>query len=186
VTNARGGYSNHNFGIAWDIGIFDGNEYLDESSLYDRAGEIGRSMGLEWGGDWHGITDKPHFQCKVNMTLAQLRSLHSAGKPVPIPPFSDPNEVTVLLNGEETDIPALLVSGRTFVGAKGFVAALGGELVSAGGSPFVVVIKNDGVERPFQGRIIDGTGFIRFADLNGIYNLDYIFDSKKQQLSLSS
>src|SRR5947208_1116522 len=38
VTNARGGFSNHNFGIAWDIGVFDGNEYLGDSHLYDTAG----------------------------------------------------------------------------------------------------------------------------------------------------
>ncbi len=34
VTNARGGYSNHNFGIAWDIGLFRGGKYLEDSPLY--------------------------------------------------------------------------------------------------------------------------------------------------------
>src|ERR1700676_5276576 len=29
VTNARGGYSNHNFGIAFDVGVFEGSSYLD-------------------------------------------------------------------------------------------------------------------------------------------------------------
>src|ERR1043166_5001097 len=77
VTKARGGFSNHNFGIAWDIGIFKGDEYIEESSLYDRAGVIGREMGLEWGGDWQGITDKPHFQVKTGLSLADLRKLHS-------------------------------------------------------------------------------------------------------------
>ena len=28
VTNAKGGQSNHNFGIAWDVGIFDNGKYL--------------------------------------------------------------------------------------------------------------------------------------------------------------
>ena len=31
VTNARGGYSNHNFGIAFDIGVFEGGRYLEDS-----------------------------------------------------------------------------------------------------------------------------------------------------------
>jgi peptidoglycan L-alanyl-D-glutamate endopeptidase CwlK len=31
VTNARGGYSNHNFGIAFDAGVFESGTYLDES-----------------------------------------------------------------------------------------------------------------------------------------------------------
>jgi hypothetical protein len=29
VTNARGGYSNHNFGVAFDVGLFKGNAYRD-------------------------------------------------------------------------------------------------------------------------------------------------------------
>jgi peptidoglycan L-alanyl-D-glutamate endopeptidase CwlK len=62
VTNARGGYSNHNFGIAFDIGLFAGSAYLEESPLYATAGAIGKSLGLEWGGDWASIQDKPHFE----------------------------------------------------------------------------------------------------------------------------
>ena len=53
VTNARGGQSNHNFGIAWDIGIFTPNgAYLPESPLYNQAAQAGFAagiMGLEWG-----------------------------------------------------------------------------------------------------------------------------------------
>src|SRR5262249_32326910 len=84
VTNARGGYSNHNFGIAWDIGIFEGTRYVTESPLYDKAGRIGKSIGLEWGGEFNSIIDKPHFQCKTGKTLAQLRQLLRAGKEIPV------------------------------------------------------------------------------------------------------
>ena len=31
VTNAKGGHSNHNFGIAFDIGVFEGTKYLGDS-----------------------------------------------------------------------------------------------------------------------------------------------------------
>jgi peptidoglycan LD-endopeptidase CwlK len=51
VTNASAGRSNHNFGIAWDVGLFKGNDYLQTSPLYDAVGAIGRGLGLEWGGD---------------------------------------------------------------------------------------------------------------------------------------
>ena len=37
VTKARGGQSNHNFGIGWDIGIFEGGKY------YDRRHQAGAS-----------------------------------------------------------------------------------------------------------------------------------------------
>lgn len=64
VTNARAGYSNHNFGIAFDVGIFEGKRYLEESPLYKVAGSIGIALGLEWGGNWKTIVDEPHFQLR--------------------------------------------------------------------------------------------------------------------------
>ncbi|MDP9139514.1 MAG: M15 family metallopeptidase [Pseudomonadota bacterium] len=50
VTNARAGYSNHNFGIAFDIGVFEGTKYLAESVKYKAVGALGMDLGLEWGG----------------------------------------------------------------------------------------------------------------------------------------
>jgi len=32
VTNARGGQSNHNFGIAWDVGLFEEGKYYEGTS----------------------------------------------------------------------------------------------------------------------------------------------------------
>jgi peptidoglycan L-alanyl-D-glutamate endopeptidase CwlK len=62
VTNARGGYSNHNFGIAFDIGVWEGGKYQGDSPKYKAAGVIGAELGLEWGGNWKTIKDQPHFQ----------------------------------------------------------------------------------------------------------------------------
>lgn len=62
VTKARGGYSNHNFGIAFDIGVFEGGRYLDESPAYKTVGALGKQLGLAWGGDWQSIADEPHFE----------------------------------------------------------------------------------------------------------------------------
>lgn len=82
VTNARGGYSNHNFGIAFDIGIFNGTSYISESPIYTELGMIGESVGLEWGGRWTSFKDEPHYQLKTGFTLAQLRERVAAGKPI--------------------------------------------------------------------------------------------------------
>lgn len=89
VTNSRGGQSMHNFGIAWDFGIFDGvNEaggtgrYHDESPLYDKAGAIGEGLGFEWGGHWHSFIDRPHLQYETGLTLAQLREKHANGEEI--------------------------------------------------------------------------------------------------------
>lgn len=90
VTNARGGYSNHNFGIAFDIGVFDGTRYLPESPLYKVVGSIGTSLGLEWGGNWVSLVDEPHFQLrpswatgmKESEMLAAMRKRHENGRDV--------------------------------------------------------------------------------------------------------
>ena len=88
VTNARGGYSNHNFGIAFDVGVFDGSSYVPASPRYKGVGARGVELGLGWGGNWKTIKDEPHFQLRPrwasNMTerdmLAELRSRTSAGQ----------------------------------------------------------------------------------------------------------
>ena len=90
VTNARGGYSNHNFGIAFDIGVFSGNRYLPESPLYKAVGALGMELGLEWGGNWKTIVDQPHFQLRPawagDMTdramLAELRRRMESGEDI--------------------------------------------------------------------------------------------------------
>ena len=90
VTNARGGYSNHNFGIAFDIGVFSGNRYLPESPLYKAVGALGMELGLEWGGNWKTIVDQPHFQLRPawagDMTdramLAELRRRTQQGEDI--------------------------------------------------------------------------------------------------------
>ena len=90
VTNARAGYSNHNFGIAFDVAVFEGNTYLEESPKYKAVGVIGMDLGLEWGGNWKTLVDQPHFQLRpawaVDMTekqmLAELRVRVDDGQPV--------------------------------------------------------------------------------------------------------
>jgi peptidoglycan L-alanyl-D-glutamate endopeptidase CwlK len=64
VTNARGGFSNHNFGLAFDVGVFEGSKYIEESPKYKAVGALGVDMGLEWGGNWKSIQDEPHFQLR--------------------------------------------------------------------------------------------------------------------------
>jgi len=82
VTNARGGQSSHNFGIAWDIGIFQNGQYRGDSPLYDQAAEAALAAGidgLEWGGNWKGFRDLPHFQLATGLTLVELRDRFENG-----------------------------------------------------------------------------------------------------------
>jgi len=71
VTKARGGYSNHNFGLAIDIGVFsaDGKTYHGSHALYNELGSLGESLGLEWGGRWK-FRDEPHYQFRPEWARA--------------------------------------------------------------------------------------------------------------------
>ncbi len=65
VTNARGSsYSSmHQWGIAFDFYRNDGKGAYNESgNFFENVGQIGKTLGLEWGGDWTSPVDRPHFQ----------------------------------------------------------------------------------------------------------------------------
>ena len=86
VTNAVGGQSNHNFAIAWDVGIFDGTDYVDGSTRAEEQMYISLAhrikadnSALEWGGDWHSIVDNPHYQMATGKTLSQVRAAFESG-----------------------------------------------------------------------------------------------------------
>lgn len=61
VTNARGGYSYHNFGLALDV-VELKNGKLNYDLEWNKIGMIGISLGFEWGGLWTTILDRPHFE----------------------------------------------------------------------------------------------------------------------------
>jgi peptidoglycan L-alanyl-D-glutamate endopeptidase CwlK len=95
VTNARGRFSNHNFGLAFDVTIFTGSTDPEkartpifESPVYKAIGALGTEVGLEWGGNWKTIVDEPHFQLRPGWAadlseqemLAELRKRNDSGK----------------------------------------------------------------------------------------------------------
>ncbi len=82
VTNARPGFSNHNFGTAWDIGLFKGKRYLTASPIYTEIGQAARSLGLTWGGDFKSFKDTPHYELPTGHTLAQMRQRVAAGQDI--------------------------------------------------------------------------------------------------------
>lgn len=78
VTNAKGGQSIHNYGLAFDIVLLydlDGNGTFETASWDmikdgDKDGKADwmevvdffKSKGWTWGGDWKSFKDYPHFQ----------------------------------------------------------------------------------------------------------------------------
>jgi peptidoglycan LD-endopeptidase CwlK len=82
VTNARGGQSNHNFGIAWDIGVFEIGNYVENDLPYKSFAAIVLPLmnTIEWGGNWISFKDYPHYQLKpVSESESVIRGLFEAG-----------------------------------------------------------------------------------------------------------
>ncbi len=89
VTKARGGYSNHNYGLAFDITVFtSGGQPVWDGPQYHMLGQIGKSIGLSWGGDWKSIVDEPHFELRPGWAsnlsesemISELRRRHNVGQ----------------------------------------------------------------------------------------------------------
>ncbi|MDR3091395.1 MAG: M15 family metallopeptidase [Clostridiales bacterium] len=73
VTNAQGGFSNHNFRVAFDIcKNVKGAEFSD-AEFFKRAGAVWEEMGGVWGGNFKGFTDMPHFEYTGGLTTADMR-----------------------------------------------------------------------------------------------------------------
>jgi peptidoglycan L-alanyl-D-glutamate endopeptidase CwlK len=88
VTNARGGKSYHNYGLAIDFAILydkDGNgsfETLSWDIFYDHdkdgkrdwmeVVEVFKAAGYKYGGDWISLKDYPHMEKSFGYTTSQL------------------------------------------------------------------------------------------------------------------
>lgn len=73
VTNARPGYSFHNYGLAVDIVFLkNGKPSWSEEHDWNYLGEIGRKIGLRWGGDFKKFKDRPHFEYNTGLRISDL------------------------------------------------------------------------------------------------------------------
>lgn len=75
VTNARGGQSWHNFGLAFDFGVFKGTSYLGNSPHYKTLGALAKNIpGTTWGGTWTELVDEPHIQLNLFSSTSAARA----------------------------------------------------------------------------------------------------------------
>lgn len=76
VTNAKGGTSYHNYGLAFDFCLIapDGKTYVwNVNQDWIAVVAIGKSLGLEWGGEFKTIYDPPHFQRTFGLSIGDLQ-----------------------------------------------------------------------------------------------------------------
>lgn len=85
VTNAKAGYSNHNFGLAVDyflvsedgtVGYWDITRDMNANQVADwfEVAAIGKALGFSWGGDWTSFVDYPHLEMTGGLSTAELRA----------------------------------------------------------------------------------------------------------------
>lgn len=79
VTNAKGGQSIHNYGMAFDIvilvqrqGVWMASWTVDAHWI--RVANFFKSRGWVWGGDWKSFVDNPHFEKTFGNTWQSLQA----------------------------------------------------------------------------------------------------------------
>lgn len=79
VTNSKGGQSYHNYGLAFDAYYTKDGKVDLKTTIKQDVADIAKELGLDWGGNFKTIVDKPHFQLTKGKT-SQLLALHNANK----------------------------------------------------------------------------------------------------------
>lgn len=79
VTQAKGGQSNHNYGLAVDVCPFiEGKpQWNSPIEIWATIGRLAESYGLEWGGNWKKFVDKPHIQ--IPLSLLKSKEYYNKG-----------------------------------------------------------------------------------------------------------
>lgn len=147
VTNAKGGHSYHNFGLAVDFALLlpngssvswdtardgDGDKVADWQEVVQEA----KALGFEWGGDFRSIKDAPHFQMTFGLSTSALRQGYQPTAAqvkaafAVIDKFKEAEvvnkdvKVTVKVNGKKIE-GGVLDAGVTYLPVKAIAEALG-------------------------------------------------------------
>lgn len=76
VTNAKGGSSYHNYGLAIDVAeLKDGK--INWEFEYEKLLPLAEKYGLTWGGNFKSIKDKPHFELTFSLNWRTLLDRHN-------------------------------------------------------------------------------------------------------------
>jgi hypothetical protein len=79
VTKAKGGESNHNYGLAVDVCPYVAGkpDWVAKDSVWSEIGDAAKAVGLAWGGDWKFV-DKPHVELP-GMSVKECQQHYQAG-----------------------------------------------------------------------------------------------------------
>lgn len=161
VTNAKGGSSYHNYGLAIDFALLlpDGKSVSwdmkrdgdgDKVADWQEVAQEAKKLGFEWGGDWSSFKDYSHLQMTFGLTTAELR----AGKHPTVqqvkdalsringgdPEVNTEVKVNITLNGQKLTT-GVLDSVTTYAPVRVIAEALGAKVTYDALSKTVNIIK---------------------------------------------
>lgn len=132
VTNARGGSSWHNYGLAADFAFITNGEVDWTDALYRKIGGWAKASGLEWGGNWRTITDLPHVQFIDSLKISDALALYKKGglpavwhrvapsappaRPIPLESHSNPSDEAWAASPEAQPVYHTVKGGDTIWG----------------------------------------------------------------------
>ena len=76
VTYAKGGQSYHNFGLAFDVEVYNENgtkNWNKQSEAWQKVINEGKKQGFVAGAEWNDFPDLPHFENSFGNTQSALR-----------------------------------------------------------------------------------------------------------------
>ena len=139
VTNAKGSSysSHHQWGTAFDIYRSDGKGvYTDGDGFFEKVGKIGKSIGLEWGGDWKSPVDKPHFQlADWGTTTTKLKKMYGTPENFMKTWKGDSEmveESKIIIDGKEKKVKRILKDGTNYIAIRDIAENLGYEISNKG------------------------------------------------------
>ncbi|WP_379143752.1 M15 family metallopeptidase [Paenibacillus sp. sgz500992] len=159
VTNARGGSSYHNYGLAIDFALLlpDGNNVSwdmnrdgdsDKVPDWQEVAEVAKQLGFEWGGDWTSFKDYPHLQMTFGLTTAQLlagkrpteQQVQEALAKISANEPAEEQGITIMLNGRKLTT-GLVENGTTYAPVRAVAEALGAKVTYDAASKTVNLVK---------------------------------------------
>lgn len=139
VTNAKGSSysSHHQWGTAFDIYRSDGKGvYTDSDGFFEKVGKIGKSIGLEWGGDWKSPVDKPHFQLPDwGSTTTKLKKMYVTPEKFMNTWKGDVEmveESKIIIDGKEKKVKRILKDGTNYIAIRDIAENLGYDISNKG------------------------------------------------------
>lgn len=169
--------SNHAFGTAFDINAgWNGlGVYPPESTKRGTVRplvEIFKKWGFAWGGDYRRRKDGMHFEIVRKVSSRDHDS-------------DAPRSISVVINGVQRVVPALLINGMAWIGARALCQQLKGSVVKV--TDDAITLKNaNGTLKVFEARFVDGTGYIKGMEIGDLFPGERAYDNDTKTWSLKT